>query len=423
MKDGITIALGGFGLVGLAENALLSIAKKGVTGLKILSNTACTADWGLGPLLAKKQVVELNASYVGENAIFEKQYLTGEISLNMIPQGSLAEKARLGGAGIAGAYLKSGVGTVVETGGFPKRVSKDGKSPIEVTLPRERRHFEDRDFILEEAINVDYSLIKAFQADKKGNLRFRKTARNFNPDMAGMGKITIVEAEQIVDEIDPDKIHLPGCFVDRVFKAPKVYKKMERLRFREAPGAAKGKKSKEEDKDTRRVKIAQRAVHELANGMVCNLGIGIPVVVANNTRGIVQVDLHGENGIVGMGEYPLKGEEDCDIINAGKEVITEAIGHSHNSSSSAFGMIRGKHLHMTMLGSMQVSETGDIANWIIPGQKVKGMGGAMDLVSCGSHVVVVMEHVGPKGSAKLVKECSIPLTGKGCVSRLITDFV
>jgi 3-oxoacid CoA-transferase len=301
-------------------------------------------------------------------------------------------------------------------------MGKDGKSLNQVTRPRERRNFDGKNYLLEEGINVDFAFIKAFQADKKGNLRFRKTARNFNPDMAGIGKVTICEAEQIVDSILPENVHYPGCFVDRVFKAPKVYKKIERLRFSDEE-PAKGGKGNGEDKDARRVKIAKRAVHELADGMYCNLGIGIPVVVANNTRGKVAVDLQGENGIIGMGPYPMKGKQDADIINAGKEVSTEASGHSHNRSSDAFGMMRGLHLHMTMLGSMQVSENGDIANWIIPGQKVKGMGGAMDLVSCGSRVVVVMEHVGPGGSAKLSPECTIPLTGKGCVSAVITDFV
>jgi 3-oxoacid CoA-transferase len=369
----------------------------------------------------------MNASYVGENPFFEKQYLTGGISLNMIPQGTLAERCRIGSAGIAAAYVKAGVGTYVETGGFPMRLGKDGKSITQVSRPRERRNFDGRDYLLEEAIKVDFAMIKAYQADKKGNLRFRKTARNFNPDMCGAGRVTLAEVEQLVDEIPAEKVHWPGCFVDRVYKAPHVYKKIERLKFRDAGNGDKGKKGngkgKEEEKDSKRLRIAARAVKELTEGMYVNLGIGIPVMVANSVMGKVSVDLQGENGLVGMGPYPLKGQQDADIINAGKECITEAIGHSHNRSSDAFGMMRGLHLHMTMLGSLQVSESADIANWIIPGQKVKGMGGAMDLVSCGSRVVVVMEHVGPGGTPKFLPECTIPLTGKGCVSMLITDLV
>lgn len=429
VHDGATISMGGFGLVGIPENGVLSLVNKGVKDIKIVSNIAGVSDWGIGLLLKKAQVVQMNASYVGENPVFEKQYLTGKVSLNMIPQGTLAERCRLGAAGISGAYLKAGVGTYVETGGFPMRLGADGQSISEVSKPREKRNFDGKNYLLEEGIKVDFAMLKAYQADKYGNLRFRKTARNFNPDMAGIGKVTMVEVEQIVDEIAPEKIHYPGCFVDRVYKSPHVHKKIERLKFRDADNGADKKKGpkkaagKGEKKDNRRVTIAERAVKELTDGMYCNLGIGIPVLVANTIIGKVDVDLQGENGIVGMGPYPLKGKQDADIINAGKECITEAMGHSHNRSSCAFGMMRGLHLHMTMLGSLQVSETGDIANWIIPGQKVKGMGGAMDLVSCGSRVVVVMEHVGPGGSAKLIPECTIPLTGKGCVSMLITDKV
>jgi 3-oxoacid CoA-transferase len=428
MKDGDTVAMGGFGIVGIPENGVLAMVKKKLRNINIVSNIAGLADWGIGLLLKDRQVVMMNASYVGENPTFEKQYLTGQISLNMIPQGTLAERCRMGNAGIPAAYVKAGVGTYVETGGFPMRLGADGKSMVEVSRPREIRNFEGKDYLLEEAIRADFTMIKAFQGDKYGNLRFRKTARNFNPDMAGNARVTMAEVEELVDEIPAEKIHVPGCFVDRVYKSPHVSKKMERLRFRDAPSGTTDKKKakapgKEENKDNRRFRIAARATQELKEGMYCNLGIGIPVLVASAVIGKLEVELQSENGLVGMGPYPYKGKEDCDVINAGKEVITEAIGCSHNRSSDAFGMMRGQHLHKTMLGSLQVSETGDIANWIIPGQKVKGMGGAMDLVSCGSEVIVVMEHVGPGGSAKILPECTIPLTGKGVCSRVITDMV
>ncbi len=420
MKDGDLVVMGGFGLVGIPENGVIAMVSKGLQNIRVVSNVAGVADWGLGLLMRKKQLVELNASYVGENPVFEKQYLTGQVSLNLMPQGTLAERCRIGAAGITAAYVKAGVGTYVETGGFPRRFGTDGKSIVEVTRPRERRTIDGWDYLLEEGIHADFAMIKAFQADRYGNVRFRKTARNFNPDMAGCGKKTIVEVEQLVDEIPAEKVHIPGCLVDIVYKSPRVSHKFERLKFRDSFGK-KGQKGGV-NKDIKRIKIARRAAKELVNGMYCNLGIGIPVVVANSLEGKIDVDLQGENGIIGMGPYPLKGQEDPDIINAAKEGITEAIGHSHNSSSAAFGMMRGIHLHMTMLGSLQVSETADIANWIIPGQKVKGMGGAMDLVSCGSRVIVVMEHVGPHDVPKFLPKCTIPLTGKACVSTLITDL-
>ena len=383
--------------------------------------------------MTKNQVIDLSSSYVGENPIYEKQYLTGKITFNIVPQGTLAERCRIGAAGIAATFVKAGVGTYVETGGFPMRLGADGKSVVEVTKPREKYVFGDREYLLEEAIHVDFALIKAYQADRMGNLRFRKTARNFNQDMAGGARVTLVEAEEIVDEIPPEKVHYPGCLVDRVYKSPKVSHKFERLRFRDEKkkpkeaAAKKGKedakKGKEEAKDAQRLRIAARAVKELADGMYCNLGIGIPTMVANAIEGKVTVELQGENGMIGIGPYPRKGEEDADLSNASKEAVTAAIGHSYVCSSGSFGMMRGLHMHMTMLGSLQVSEKGDIANWIIPGQKVKGMGGAMDLVSSGYPVIVVMEHVGPGGSAKFLKECTVPLTGKQCVSKLITDLV
>jgi len=419
MKDGVAVAMGGFGVVGIPENGVLAMIEKKVKDVRIVSNIAGISDWGIGLLLQKGQVSEMNASYVGENPVFENLYLKGGITMNLIPQGSLVERCRLGSGGIAATYVKAGVGTCIETGGFPKKLGTDGKSIAEVTRPKEKRIFEDgSEYLLEEAIHVDFSMIRAHQADKYGNLRFRKTARNFNPDMAGLGNVVIAEVDQIVDEIPPDQVHYPGCFVDRVYKSPHLYHKIERLRFIDEPSAAKGTG---QIKDKRRQRIATRAMKELKDGMYCNLGVGIPVAVANIVMGKVDVDLQGENGIVGMGPYPKKGHHDADLINAGKETITEAIGHSHNRSSDAFGMMRGKHLHMTMLGSLQVSETADVANWIIPGQKVKGMGGAMDLVTCGSRVVIVMEHLGPGGVAKFLPKCTIPLTGKGCVSKLITD--
>lgn len=421
---------GGFGLVGIPENGILALKKKGTKHIKVVSNIAGTHDWGLGLLMTDHQIDEMNGSYVGENPTFEKQYLKGEIGLNLIPQGTLAERCRMGGCGIAGAYVKAGVGTYVETGQFPVRSGPDGKSIVEVTKPRERRNFDGKEYLLEEGIHVDYVMIKAYQADKNGNLRFRKVGRNFNPDMAGAGKVTIAEVEQIVDEIAPEKVHYPGCFVDRIYKAPKVYHKIERLKIRKPAGAEKkvadpkkdAKKAKEEAKNAKRDRIAGRAVQELQEGMYCNLGIGIPTLVSTAIIGKKDVDLQSEDGLLGCGPYPLESEVDPDIISAGKETITEAIGYSHNRSSDAFGMMRGLHIHATMLGSLEVSESGDIANWIIPGQKVKGMGGAMDLVSCGTRVVCVMEHVGPGGVPKLLPKCNIPLTGKGCISRLITDM-
>ena len=197
--DGMTIMAGGFGLCGIPENSIAEIKRSGVKNLTVISNNAGVDGFGLGVLLNTKQVKKMISSYVGENKEFERQYLSGELELEFNPQGTLAERCRAGGAGIPGFYTKTGVGTIVA----------DGK---------EHRDFNGETYILETALISDLSVVKAWKADAQGNLVFRKTARNFNPDMATAGKFCVAEVEEIVPvgSFDPDHIHLPGIFVNRV---------------------------------------------------------------------------------------------------------------------------------------------------------------------------------------------------------------
>jgi 3-oxoacid CoA-transferase subunit A len=211
IKDGSTLIVGGFGLSGIPEKTIIAIRDKEVKDLTVVSNNCGVDDWGLGLLLANKQIKKMVASYVGENKIFEHQFLSGELEVELVPQGTLAERIRAGGAGIPGFYTATGVGTPIAEG-------------------KEHKQFNGRTYILEQGIVGDFALVKAWKADPLGNLVYRKTARNFNPLAAMSGKVTIAEVEEIVEvgELDPDAIHTPGVYVQRVLLGTNYEKRIER---------------------------------------------------------------------------------------------------------------------------------------------------------------------------------------------------
>ncbi|WP_442594698.1 CoA transferase subunit A [Neobacillus sp. D3-1R] len=211
IQDGATLMVGGFGLCGIPENLILALVEKGVKDLTVISNNCGIDEWGLGLLLRNKQIKKMIGSYVGENKEFERQVLSGELEVELLPQGSLAEKIRAGGAGIPAFYTPAGVGTPIA----------DGK---------ETRVFNGKEYLLEEALTADFSLVRAWKGDKMGNLVYRKTARNFNPMIAAAGKVTIAEVEELVEigELDPNTIHTPSIYVQTIIEG-KQEKRIERL--------------------------------------------------------------------------------------------------------------------------------------------------------------------------------------------------
>jgi 3-oxoacid CoA-transferase subunit A len=217
VKDGQLLAVGGFGLCGIPEALIDALRDSGVKDLTVISNNAGVDGFGLGKLLETRQIAKMISSYVGENKEFERQYLSGELQLEFTPQGTLAEKLRAGGAGIPAFFTKTGVGTIVAEG-------------------KEVREFDGQQYVMERSLNPAVSLVKAYIADKSGNLVFRKTARNFNPNVAQAGKVTVVEVEKIVEtgELDPDQVHLPGIFVHRIVLNEHPEKRIEQRTVRKS---------------------------------------------------------------------------------------------------------------------------------------------------------------------------------------------
>lgn len=236
---GSSIAVGGFGLCGIPSVLIQAVYDLGVSDLQVVSNNCGVDGWGLGVLLGAGRIARTTSSYVGENKEFERQFLSGELEVELVPQGTLAERLRAGGAGIPAFYTATGVGTQVADGGLPWRYAADG-SVASASLPKETRPFGDRTYVLEEAITTDFALVHAEVGDRHGNLVFHASARNFNPLCAAAGRVTVASVERLVEpgELDPDRIHTPGIFVQRVVVTqtddPAADKRIERRTVREA---------------------------------------------------------------------------------------------------------------------------------------------------------------------------------------------
>ena len=357
LKDGMLIMAGGFGLCGIPETLIQAIRESGVKNLTVVSNNAGIDGIGLGLLLDSRQIKKMISSYVGENKTFAQQYLAGELEIEFNPQGTLAERIRAGGAGIPAFFTKTGAGTLIAEG-------------------KEEREFDGERYVMERGLVADLSIVHAWKGDTEGNLVYRKTARNFNPMMATAGKVTVAEVEHLVEPgaIDPDHIITPGVFVKRIVHVPNAVKHIEQRTVRKRTDPPHRTNMRGSLMAWTRDQMAERAAKELRDGFYVNLGIGIPTLVSNYIPAGMSVQLQSENGMLGFGPFPYEGEEDPDLINAGKQTVTEIPTTSYFSSADSFAMIRGGHIDLSILGAMQVAENGDLANWMIPGQDGEGHG-------------------------------------------------
>ncbi|KIW66960.1 hypothetical protein PV04_06240 [Phialophora macrospora] len=440
LQDGSVILSAGFGLSGVAETLIDAIRRKGTRNLTVVSNNAGAGEYGLAKLSPTGQVSRWIVSFIGNNKPLGKQYHEGKVAVELCPQGTIAERLRAAGAGIPAFFTATGARTLIETGGIPHRLGPrdpaTGKHAIaEPGRPRETRIFDGRTYLLETALKGDVAIVRAWKVDTAGNCIFRSTTKTYGVLMPKAARLAIVEAEHVVPvgSLHPDHIDLPGIYIDRICPATSA-KHIEKIVLAQppptsaesTPAQSETEGSAATDEEARkRTRIARRAARELKDGAYVNLGVGIPTLAPSFLPPSTKVWLQSENGIVGMGPYPRTVEEaDPDTINAGKEAVTLVPGASTFDSAESFAMIRGGHVDVSLLGALQVSASGDLANYIIPGKAFNGMGGAMDLVSNPdkTKIIVCTYHSDRDGRSKIVDECELPLTGKGVVSLIITEL-
>jgi len=417
ITPGSTIAVGGYRSCGVPENLLRAMRDLGSYDLGIYSMSSGQKNFGLDLLLQARQMKRLTTTYLEHGSLAYNEWKSGSIELDILPEGTLADKIRAGGAGIPGFYTKTGVGTGFEEGGFPIKYMTGGKRVEIFSGPKDKRSFEGEDHLFEESIRTQFSFIKAWKADTQGNLIYHRTARNFNPEMAMCSKITIAEVEEIVEvgQLDPDHVITPSIFVHRLIKGEKYEKPIENL-------VEEGTESPIDDPD--KLKIGHRALKEIKEGMYIHLGIGIPnSVVFRLIPDKSKVRIMTIPGALGVGGHASKGQADPDLINALRETIRLNPGSSVFSSCDSMNIMRGGHLDLIMMGAYEVSQTGDVANWDLEGDNEKGIGASMDLVSSRKSRLIILTTHTRNGRPKIVDECNLSsITGKGVVDTLITEL-
>lgn len=396
IKDGDTIMVGGFGMTGNPVHLMHALAETSTKNLTYIANNVGEAGLGGGRLLRNGQIKKAIGSFFTSNPEAVAAAQSGAIAFELLPQGSLAEAIRAGGAGIGGFYTPTAFGTVIAQHSETKIIN--GQS-----------------YVFVPALRANVACIRAWTADTAGNLVYRMTEQNFNKAMAMAADLVIAEVETIVPvgELDPNQIHTPGSYVDYLVQA---HTTLEDL------GSSASVEASSKKVDDSRMNMARRALAELKRGDVVNLGIGIPTLVADLITPEHGIILHTENGMLGVGPAPKQGGAMDYPVNAGKIPVTALPGSSYFDSADSFAMIRGGHIDVAIMGGLQVDEKANLANWAVPGKPLLGVGGAMDLASGARRLIITMTHTNNDGSAKLVPECTLPLTAIGAVDMVITDL-
>jgi 3-oxoacid CoA-transferase len=397
VKDGDIIFGGGFGMTGNPVHLLHALAKTTTRNLTFIGNNVGEPNLGGGKLLSNGQIKKMIGSFFTSNPDAVKAAQSGAVEYELLPQGTLAEAIRAGGAGIGGFYTPTSAGTVIAQN-------------------KELKIIDGKEYVFEKALHANVAFIRAWKADTAGNLQYRMTEQNFNKAMATAADIVVAEVEIIVPvgAIEPESIHTPGCYIDYLVQAS--------LRVEDL-GTSASVKSSSKKVDDARMNMARRAFAELKKGDVVNLGIGIPTLVADLIKPDDGIILHTENGMLGVGPEPEGNAGALDFpVNAGKVPVTALKGSSYFDSADSFAMIRGKHIDVAIMGGLEVDENANLANWAVPGKPLLGVGGAMDLASGAKKLIITMTHTNSDGSSKIVPSCTLPLTAKKAVNMVITDL-
>ena len=396
VQSGDTLIGGGFGMTGNPTNIMHALAATDVTGLTYIGNNVGEPGLAGGRCLRQGQFKKVIGSFFTSNPEAVAAAQSGDVEFELLPQGTLAEAIRAGGAGLGGFFTPTAAGTSLASA-------------------LETRVIDGRNMVFVPALRADKAIVRAWRADTLGNLQYRMTENNFNQAAATAAELVIAEVEEIVPAgaLAPDFIHTPGCFVDYLVQADL---RPEHLGT-SASVAASLKKV-----DDSRMMMAQLALAELQRGDIVNLGVGIPTLVADLIKPEHGITLHSENGMLGVGPEPESGGALEYPINAGKVPVTALPGSSYFDSATSFAMIRGGHVDVAIMGGLQVDEQGNLANWAVPGKPLLGVGGAMDLACGASKLIVTMTHCDRNGASKVVPQCTLPLTARKVVDVLITDL-